>query len=283
MKTQIAYFGHFFNKSTIVKSLIAFFLITSVIFMGCYEWRRIIQPESVAINSYFDAYVCAQGDGNPDNDWTNPDLHDLGLFGVMIPDGWDVQDSIPFTIICTDPSYNNEGILVHSLQRSLTLEDSIPSPDGYFWWGAETAEEASLIYFDSLYFEPRIFTGGEEGQYFLRYAIGDVDYWDRNPADDISDPIPISTWDPVGINELLSNANVSLYPNPVSNQLNIDFGNYKQEVIKMELIDITGKMLMQKQLLQPGNSINLSDLDAGMYFVRLSNGKTSATHKIMVK
>ena len=283
MKKSIYHFKSFYSKSTLVKGLLTIFLFSSIIFAGCYEWRRIIQPEAVAINSYFNVYVCAQGDGNPDNDWTNPDLHDLGLFGVMVPDGWSVQDSIPFTIICTDPNYNNEGILVYSLSRSLTLEDSIPSPDGYYWWGSETAEEASLIYFDSLYFEPRIFSGSEPGEYFLRYAIGDVDYWDRNPADDISNPIPITTWDPVGVNEMLTNANVTLYPNPVYNQLNIKFEKYKQEVIDIEIIDVIGKTALRTQLLDDHNTINLEGLNTGMYFVKLSNGNISETHKILIK
>ena len=140
-----------FGKNSMFKSLTVATLFSFLFFMGCYEWKTIIQPDYATVNSYFDVFLSAHDDGNPDNDWTNPDLHDYGLFGVMLPDSWTVGDSIPFTIICTNPEYNNSGILLWSADRSQTLEDSIPSPNGYYWWGAATSAEASLIYFDSLY------------------------------------------------------------------------------------------------------------------------------------
>lgn len=283
MKKKSTFFEIIHSKATLVKGLLLIFVFSSLFIVGCYEWRTINQPESAAINSFFDVFLSAQDDGNPDNDWTNPDLHDLGLFGVMIPDGWSVQDSIPYTVVCTDPSYNNSGILVYSAARSQTLQDSIPAAQGYFWWGAETAGEASLVYFDSLYFSPRIFTGSQPGAFFVRYAIGDVDYWDRNPADDLSAPIPITIYDPVDVEELLSEANLSLYPNPVSNQLTIEFKRYKQQVIQMEIFDLNGRMIRQSQLLQNTTRINMEELKKGVYFVKLQYGQIVETHKIFVK
>ena len=282
MKKKSTIFEIIHSKATLIKGLLFTFLFSLLFLIGCYEWSTINQPESAAINSFFDVSLIAKDDGNPDNDWTNEDLHDIGLFGVMIPDGWSVQDSIPFTVICTDPSYNNEGILVYSAARSQTLEDSIPAPSGYFWWGAETAEEASLIYFDSLYLSPRIFTGSDTGDFFVRYAIGDIDYWDRNPADNVSAPIPITIYDPVGVEELLSEVNLSLYPNPVSDHLTIEFKHYKQQVIEMEIFDLTGRMIEQVQLLQKSTTINLEDLETGLYFVKLQYGQVVETHKIFV-
>jgi len=269
------------GKTSLVKSSVLVFLVSALFFAGCYEWRRIIQPEAAAINSYFDVFVSAQSDDDPDNDWTNPDLVDFGLFGVMIPDGWSVEDDIPFNIVCSDPSYSNSGTLSYSFLHSKTLEDSIGSPDGYHWWGAKTDVEASMVYFDSLYFEPRINTGSETGDFFLRYAIGDQDYWDRNPAEDISDPIPITIYDPVGVEELLSE-NVSLYPNPATDVLNIEFKNYKQELITVQISDISGRLLIDRQINDSRTSIGLENMLKGVYFVRLSNGNISETHKIFV-
>jgi hypothetical protein len=271
-----------YNKASLIKGLVIVFLFSMLFFVGCYEWRNIIQPDSATINSYFDVFVSAQDDGNPDNDWTNPDLVDYGLFGVMLPDGWTVQDSIPFTIGCTNPEYSNSGILVYSASRSQTLEDSIPSPDGYYWWGSATSSEASMVFFDSLSLSPRIFTGDQPGDYFLRYAIGDVDYWDRNPADDVSNPIPITLIDNTGINELLTESNVSLYPNPATNLLNIKFENYGNELIEMEIIDLTGKIVKQEQLTDNQSIINLEDLQRGIYFIKLINEQASSSHKIVL-
>jgi len=283
MKKKFTLVNGLFGKAFLTKGLVVVFLFSSLFLVGCYEWSSIFQPSSTTINSYFTVTLTAQDDGNPDNDWTNPDLVNYGLFGVMIPDGWDVQDSIPFNITCSDPSYDNSGILVYSAAHSQTLEDSIPSPNGYYWWGAVTADEASMVYFESLSFSPKIFTGDQEGEYFLRYAIGDMDYWDRNPADDVSDPMPIVVVDNTGIDEMLSVANISMYPNPVSDKLNIQFDSYQHEVINMEIIDLTGRIVKRGELLQQHNVIDLSDINQGVYFVRLSNGEVSNSRKILVK
>lgn len=272
-----------FTKTTSIKLLVVTFLFSVLFFAGCYEWRRILQPESATINSYFDVFVSAQDDGSPDNDWTNADLIDYGLFGVMIPDGWSVQDSIPFTIECTEAGYTNSGALVYSFSHSQTLEDSIGSPDGYHWWGAVTATEASMVYFDSLSFTPRIFTNDIPGEYFLRYAIGDMDYWDRNPADDVSDPISITIVDNTGVAELFSDENINFYPNPVENTLNINFTKYNSEVIDMKIIDITGKTVKQEMITNKLTTVNLSDFCNGMYFVELNNGNFNQSYKIIVK
>lgn len=282
MKKISTLFQTIYSKASLIKGLVIVFLFSSLFFVGCYEWRNIIQPDSATINSYFDVFVSAQDDGDPDNDWTNPDLIDYGLFGVMLPEGWTVQDSIPFRIVCTNPEYTNSGILLYSAARSQTLEDSIPSPDGYYWWGSATASEASMVFFDSLYFEPRIYTGSEAGDYFLRYAIGDVDYWDRNPADDISDPLPITLVDNTGFDELLTKSNVSLYPNPVNDMLNIEFNKYSNELVEIEIIDLTGKVVKQHQLTNYTTSISLEGLETGVYFVKLTSGEITEAHKILV-
>jgi len=270
------------NKASFVKGSLIVFLFTTLFFVGCYEWQNIIQPDTATVNSYFDVFLSAHDDGNPDNDWTNPDLVDYGLFGVMLPNGWTVQDSIPFNIVCTDPEYSNSGILIYSTSRSQTLQDSIPAPPGYHWWGAATKSEASMVYFESLSLSPRIYTGGQTGDYFLRYAIGDVDYWDRNPADDISDPIPITLIDNTGIKEFLSENNVSLFPNPATNLLNIEFENYNNEIIGMEIFDITGKLIKNNQLTNSKSKISLDNMQKGVYFIKLVNGTTSKSHKLVV-
>lgn len=282
MKKKSTFIEGLYSKAILVKGLVIAFLFSSFLFVGCYEWGFIIQPDSATINSFFDVTLTAQDDGNPDNDWSNPDLIDYGLFGVMIPVGWDVDNNIPFNIVCSDPSYNNSGILVYNAAHSQTLEDSIPAPNGYYWWGAVTAEEASMIYFQSLSFTPRINTDGQIGQFFLRYAIGDKDYWDRNPADDVSAPMPITIVDNTGVTETLSQSNVLLYPNPVTNSLNINFNSYKNEVIQLEIIDVTGKVVKRERLTYQNNTIQTEDLEQGVYFVKLQNGEATSNHKILV-
>ncbi len=282
MKKKSTLLTEFNGKLTFMKGTVVILLVSSLFWVGCYEWNNIIQPDSATVNSYFDVFLSAHDDGNPDNDWTNEDLVDYGLLGIMLPNGWTVQDSIAYTIVCTDPSYNNTGILIYNEARSQTLSDSIPPPPGYYWWGSATSTEATMIYFDSLYMEPRINTGSQAGDYFIRYAIGDVDYWDRNPADDISDPMPITLVDNTGLAELLSESNITIFPNPVVDQMSIKLDRYNNELIEMEVVDLTGKVVSKTTVVSQLTKINTENLKAGVYFVRLLNGETSSVHKIII-
>jgi hypothetical protein len=76
----------------------------------------------------------------------------------MLPEGWTVEDSIPYTIISENPSLNNTGFLIYDPVHSKTLKDSIPAMPGYYWWGAITDRIAELTSLDSFYFAPRIIT-----------------------------------------------------------------------------------------------------------------------------
>jgi hypothetical protein len=266
-------------------------LILAVTFISCYKFRSINQPTDGFTNSYFDVPIVCQRDDDPslgDDEWSIT-LQNIGLFGVMIPNGWTVKDSIPYQIICKDPSLNNSGFLIHNLANSKTLKDSIPPLPGYYWWGAVTDRIAELTQLDSFYFTPRIITNGITGNFNLRYAVGDKDYWDRNPADrynyggGLSDMIPISITSGVGVAELLSSANISLYPNPTAGIIHVKFRGYKSEVIQMNLINSSGQKVRSYEIFQAENEFDISDLPKGVYVVQLLNGKLSHSSRIILK
>jgi hypothetical protein len=279
------------SKKTTFLALAGILFVTSLFFVGCYKFRSINQPSEGYTNSYFDVPIVAQRDDDPgltDTEWANV-LQNTGLFGVMLPDGWIVEDSIAYTIISKDPSLNNSGYLVYNDAHTLTLQDSIPAIAGYHWWGAVTNQIAELTQFDSLYFTPRIKTDGQTGTFFLRYAIGDKDYWDRNPADQynygggLSDPISIDITSNVGIADLLNKANVSMYPNPTHGLLHVNLGDYKAQVIRMNVYNTKGQIVLSKEILKSSNVFSLSSLPKGMYVVELKNGINKTSSKIIIK
>ena len=59
---------------------------------------------------------------------------------------------------------------------------------------------------------------------------------------------------------------LSLWPNPVQNSLNIRSENSKIECL--EIIDVNGRIVMQKQVVDSQAPINVSTLPAGLYFLR---------------
>ena len=76
----------------------------------------------------------------------------------------------------------------------------------------------------------------------------------------------------VEIEEFNSN-NISLFPNPANNVLNIHFP--KKEKYSVYVQSINGKTLITKSIEAQSSQLNLSDLDAGIYFVNIqSNTKT---------
>lgn len=281
------------SKKTTVLALVSTLFVISMVLIGCYEFRTINQPSEGFTNSYFDVPIIAQRDQDPglgDAEWTGA-LQATGLFGVMVPDGWTVDDSIAYTIVSKNAASTNSGYLVFNEAHSKTLQDSLPAPTGYHWWGAVTDSIADMNQFDSLYFTPRIKTDGQTGTFFLRYAIGDnMDAnTDRNPADQygygggLSDPIGITISSNVGISDLLSKANVSMYPNPTRGMLHINLGEYKSQVIKMNVYNTKGQLVMNREIVRKSSEFDLSTLPQGIYMVELKNGINKSSSRIVVK
>ena len=71
---------------------------------------------------------------------------------------------------------------------------------------------------------------------------------------------------------------LSMYPNPVENELNLDFGTSLTGSASLQVFDISGKLLIN-QTIEEGTSthqINTSSLDRGSYILRLeyASGET---------
>jgi len=71
--------------------------------------------------------------------------------------------------------------------------------------------------------------------------------------------------------------NVSIYPNPTSDIVNIE-GNYSQ--LKVVVYDILGKQVIKESIT---NSIDISQLEKGVYILQLSDGAKLTTQRIIKK
>ena len=70
---------------------------------------------------------------------------------------------------------------------------------------------------------------------------------------------------------------ISIYPNPTSDMVYID-GNYSQ--LKVVVYDILGKQVKNKPIT---NSIDISQLEKGVYILQLSDGAKLTTKRIIKK
>lgn len=83
-----------------------------------------------------------------------------------------------------------------------------------------------------------------------------------------------------GVKESMLNQ-FKVYPNPVSDYLNIEKGS--SEYYSLKLFNLAGQTVYEKKQVMGKNTINTDTLQAGFYFLKIiSNGK-SFTSKILVK
>ncbi len=75
-------------------------------------------------------------------------------------------------------------------------------------------------------------------------------------------------------------AEISVYPNPVTNEFKID-ASLLDELISIELIDVSGKVLKTQNNQSGIISINTTDLSTGIYTLRLSNGSSTSVRRIV--
>ncbi len=74
------------------------------------------------------------------------------------------------------------------------------------------------------------------------------------------------------------------YPNPATNQLTIEFDNTVNQITSIMLYEITGKAVYSEILEKTASStytIDLSSIQEGMYFIRISNDEYSFTEKLI--
>ena len=87
----------------------------------------------------------------------------------------------------------------------------------------------------------------------------------------------------VGVTELSVNSNISIYPNPSFVSFTISFQS--ENPVKTELIlsDMQGNMLLKQHLNETTTKIDISGLNAGVYFCRVFSGKEMVKCEKIVK
>jgi hypothetical protein len=78
--------------------------------------------------------------------------------------------------------------------------------------------------------------------------------------------------------EQLTKSGVAVYPNPNNGQFQVVTSETFGKDVQITLMDMNGRVV----LTQNSGSVNASDLSAGMYLVRVSNGVDAVTTKIQI-
>jgi hypothetical protein len=74
---------------------------------------------------------------------------------------------------------------------------------------------------------------------------------------------------------------IKVYPNPTTENVNIEAEDYKGEVLSYRLLDITGKALIDEKMLSPIVTVSLSSFPAATYFMEVKQGERASVYKLI--
>lgn len=84
----------------------------------------------------------------------------------------------------------------------------------------------------------------------------------------------------VGVQDLTLTNDISIYPNPVTNDLTVELKNYRKESV-ITIFSLDGRMILKEDLLKEKSILHLSPLESGMYFIKVSHNHQNSGGKLM--
>lgn len=86
-----------------------------------------------------------------------------------------------------------------------------------------------------------------------------------------------------GINNYVSENDVTIAPNPAVDYMNVTVKNDNFQVNHCYVVDINGKVVSAQNVENNNFSVNVSSMASGLYFLRLTDGKSNVTTKFIKK
>lgn len=171
-------------RSFLIENRIIFFSVLLVILLlvSCLEFDSIKQPETANPNSTFDVPISIA--------FTSKERSGQGYFGVRLPIGWTIKDSIVYSGVIN-------GNFIYSNEQSDSMEIYEPSQTGYHWW-IFVSDSFDSLPEGNISFTPQITTDDQKGLFKIDYMISDrIEYFSRYVVH--SGPYPISVGMPLSV------------------------------------------------------------------------------------
>ncbi len=92
-------------------------------------------------------------------------------------------------------------------------------------------------------------------------------------------PLPAAT---LGVEDFDQNIFV-MYPNPVNNQLNVEFSTLDIDELKISITDMQGRIVSNNQINSSNSTIDVSGFSTGLYQVIIMDGNNILTTKKLIK
>lgn len=158
------------KKLFILQKRYLYGLILMLFLTACYEFSFVNQPGSAELNSTMQVQISVYTTGG-DGQYYTP------YFGIKLPEGWQVNDSIVFSYGTTI------GWFVYNDSLSQAMSAIEPPQPGYYWWVSKAIEQVMYNYNDIYLFNPVIRTDDKSGNFSLDYMLGhDYIYYHYYPT-----------------------------------------------------------------------------------------------------
>lgn len=79
----------------------------------------------------------------------------------------------------------------------------------------------------------------------------------------------------------LNDIQFTVYPNPATSMIYVEMENDKDT--QVSILDVTGRCVKSVQLTENVSSINIEDVENGVYFIMIQQGENSSVRKLVVK
>ena len=139
----------------------------------------------------------------------------------------------------------------------------------------------------SLYtFRPPMDTSKVGGTFHFPLAVGTKwlkFFYDKDIGNIAFDDFKV-TASTIGINSLSPEDRVSIFPTPTNGKLNINFGNLMHKA-NFSVMNMLGKQVLSDNMFEADDSysLNLNNLQNGIYFLKIKSNQLTLTKRIIVK
>ncbi len=175
----------------------------------------------------------------------------------------------------------------------------VRSQDGGSTWSAPRDLLAELIknteenYWEAVYGNVII----QDGYIYVMYQRDEIPginitQPDNNEVHDVTVneivvvKVAVADFNLIGIEEVSAFTSTNIFPNPANNQINVRFDLDQAQNATISIVNMIGQTMLSTEVdadLSNTVSMNVSSLNAGVYFVKIAAGKSTITEKLVIK
>lgn len=152
-------------------------------------------------------------------------------------------------------------IMISSAQDTSSIIDTLYNMDSIYWTSPQSFDTTFHI--------------SSNGDYYIAFKV----YSDKTSTSLDIDDLKFEKSMPTIMSDITT-SDFNLYPNPADKKLNISLVDNRPSSIF--IMDIQGKIIRSIVTNSQLNTFDISNLDQGIYFIKLVTDKTNLTKRIMI-